>query len=164
MNNKLKIGILGFVICCSVSSAIPPKWKESEWRKFLNAIKQVETGSKSGIGIRGDYDKRTKTFKALGPYQIHRVCWIDAVKYDKSILLHDYSFNFGTFNYAPGLNYEYTLISKSYSEKVLRSYISRYLPKNGSFEDAARIWNGGPTGHKKSATLKYAEKFRKYFK
>jgi hypothetical protein len=32
--------------------------------------------------------------------------------------------------------------------------------KYPTYEDLARMWNGGPIGYKMNATLKYLEKFR----
>jgi hypothetical protein len=85
--------------------------------------------------------------KAYGPYQIWEVYHQDAVEYDKSLTG----------------KWEDCLRDKEYSEKVVKAYIKRYLPKNGSMEDAARIHNGGPKGYKKSKTLEYLKKFRKFF-
>lgn len=49
---------------------------------------------------------------------------------------------------------------------VFQKYIEIYanpkkLKKNPSFEDIARIWNGGPDGYKKSYTQSYWKKVKK---
>jgi hypothetical protein len=39
-----------------------------------------------------------------------------------------------------------------------------FAQRNGrypSYEELARMWNGGPNGYQMQATLKYLEKFRK---
>lgn len=122
-----------------------PKWADAEWRNVLDAVRQVETGGKpnEGIGVVGDNGD------ALGPYQIHKGCWQDACEADASL---------------KNKTYQDCLTDKAYSEKVFKAYIRRYLPKGGSPTDAARIWNGGPKGHTKSATLGYMKKFMKFYK
>ena len=106
-------------------------------KDLVDAIHQVETGGRIG-DIRGDGGK------ALGPLQIHRVCWLDAK--------------------VPG-RYE-DCANLSYSKRVFAAYMERYaterrLGRPVTDEDRARIWNGGPNGYKKRATLKYWEKVRK---
>ena len=46
---------------------------------------------------------------------------------------------------------------------ICRAYLSIYctakrLGRAPTMEDAARIWNGGPNGHRKAATVKYWQK------
>lgn len=80
--------------------------------------------------------------KALGRYQIWRVCYLDAKEYDKSI----------TFSYE-------SLTNKVNSDKVVKAYISRYCKEN-NFESWARLWNGGPNWKKKlNKTDLYWKKF-----
>lgn len=45
------------------------------------------------------------------------------------------------------------------SIEMCRIYLSNYAA-NKSDEAAARIWNGGPSGHKKATTIKYWEKVK----
>lgn len=50
---------------------------------------------------------------------------------------------------------------------VKKAYVSTEFPADKTFninEIAARIWNGGPNGHKKKSTLKYWEKVKKIAK
>lgn len=75
---------------------------------------------------------------AIGPYQIWKVYWQDAVEFDKSI----------------GGTYQ-DCRNKAYAEKVIKAYMRRYAPTNASYEVMARIHNGGPRGHRKAATVKY---------
>jgi len=82
--------------------------------------------------------------KAIGPYQIWREYWHDAVEFDKTI----------------GGKYE-DCMNKAYSEKIVRAYWKRYAPKGATIEQLARIHNGGPQGHKRNATLKYWNKIVK---
>lgn len=59
--------------------------------------------------------------------------------------------------------------SKAKSIAICKAYLNRYgrvyqkktgkIPTN---EVYARIWNGGPTGYKKSATIKYWDKVSRY--
>ena len=104
---------------------------------LLHAIHMVETGGRLGP-IKGDGGA------ALGPLQIHRACWQDAN--------------------LPG-KYE-DVADLAYAKRVFAAYMARYatesrLGRPVTDEDRARIWNGGPNGYKKRATLKYWEKVRK---
>ena len=106
--------------------------------RLLDAIEQVESGGKvNAVGDNG---------RAIGPFQIHRVYWQDAV---------EHSGIGGT--YADCRNEEY-------ARKVVRAYMARYAPKDASDEVFARIHNGGPKGHNKSATKVYWVKVRKEMK
>lgn len=107
-------------------------------KDLVDAIHQVETGGRLGP-VRGDGGK------ALGPLQIHRVCWLDAK--------------------VPG-RYE-DCADLSYSKRVFAAYMERYaterrLGRPVTDEDRARIWNGGPNGYKKKATIKYWNKVKEY--
>ena len=82
--------------------------------------------------------------KAIGPYQIWREYWQDAVEFDKTI----------------GGKYE-DCMNKAYAEKIVRAYWKRYAPKGATLEQLARIHNGGPKGHTRTATLKYWQKIVK---
>ena len=86
--------------------------------------------------------------KAIGPYQIWEVYWLDAVEFDPDL----------------GGSY-HDCLNKEYAEKVVRAYWARYanerrLGRPVTDEDRARIHNGGPNGHKKKATLKYWKKVK----
>lgn len=104
---------------------------ESFWR----ALHLVETGGRRGA-ILGDGGK------ALGPLQIHRGYHADAR------IGGDYS----------------RCADLDYSKRVVSAYLKRYAPDawaKGDVETLARIHNGGPTGHRKTATLGYADKVRR---
>jgi len=47
------------------------------------------------------------------------------------------------------------------SINICRLYLDHYAPKTATDEMKARIWNGGPKGHRKKATLKYWERVKK---
>jgi hypothetical protein len=104
--------------------------------QLLDAIKQVESGGRCNVvGDNG---------KAIGPYQIHRSYWLDACAYDPSLGSRPYSACF----------------EEAYARKVVVAYLTRY-GKGKNAEQLARIHNGGPQGHKKSATKKYWSKVQK---
>ena len=116
---------------------------QHSWRTTLDAIKQVETGSGSGIGVKGDGGR------AAGPLQIHRIYHTDAAERDRALT-----------------SYQRCLTDRAYSERVVRAYMRRYAPaaaarlKAGTgtladVERVSRIHNGGPRGHRKQATQKY---------
>lgn len=103
---------------------------------LLDAMYTVE--SKRGKELVGDGGR------AIGPYQIWREYWQDAVEWDKTI----------------GGKYE-DCMNKAYAEKIVRAYWARYAPKGATLEQLARIHNGGPKGHTRAATLKYWQKIVK---
>jgi hypothetical protein len=82
--------------------------------------------------------------KAIGPYQIWKAYWQDAVEFDKTI----------------GGEYK-DCMNKAYAEKIVRAYWKRYAPKGATIEQLARIHNGGPRGHLNANTIKYWNKIKK---
>ena len=121
------------VILASLLFLVPPTVDTTE---LLDAMYTVESGR--GKNLVGDGGK------AIGPYQIWREYWQDAVEHDKSI----------------GGEYK-DCMDKAYAEKIIRAYWARYAPKGATLEQLARIHNGGPRGHKRSATVKYWNKIVK---
>jgi hypothetical protein len=109
-------------------------------RPILDAIRAVETGAEAdpanAVGDGG---------AALGPYQIHRVYWQDAVDRDPSLV-------------ANGQTYQ-SVRDAAYAERVILAYWSRYAP-SWDAQTLARIHNGGPKGHVRKATLGYWGKVR----
>jgi hypothetical protein len=104
---------------------------ESFWR----ALHQVETSGRHGA-ILGDNGK------SLGPLQISR-----AYHADSRVA--------GSYEQVTDL---------AYARRVATAYFKRYAPaawQAGDVATLARIHNGGPTGHRKAATLGYADKVRR---
>ena len=106
---------------------------------MLDAIRIVETGGckdpNNAVGDNG---------KAIGAYQIHYAYWKDAVDYDPSI----------------GGKYS-DCKNPKYARRIVRSYLNRYVPQGmWNIDTVSRIHNGGPNGHKKSATVGYAKKVK----
>ena len=110
--------------------------------KLLNAIIQVESGGKANaVGDGG---------KAVGILQI----W--------PIMVDD-------VNRIQRLNKRskrYTYKDRKNAARSVEMYYIwlNHYHKNSTDEKIARCWNGGPTGHKKAATLKYWQKVRKAMK
>lgn len=105
--------------------------------QLLDAMYTVE--SNRGLILVGDEGK------AIGPYQIWKAYWQDAVEFDKSI----------------GGEYQ-DCMKKAYAEKIVRAYWKRYAPKGATIEQLARIHNGGGSrGHLNPNTIKYWNKIRK---
>lgn len=76
--------------------------------------------------------------EACGPLQIHYRCWKDATEHDPSIG--------GQYRNCQDL---------AYALSIFRAYMDRY-GQGKTDRQKARIWNGGPKGHLKDATLNYA--------
>lgn len=110
-----------------------------DWDAVFYALHQVETSGRLGP-ILGDGGA------ALGPLQIHKGYHLDS-----------------------GVDGPYSNCSSlAFSKRVVRGYMARYaterrLGRPVTVQDIARIHNGGPNGYKKRATLKYAEKFMRYY-
>ena len=108
---------------------------------LLDAIEQVESnGDPNAIGDNG---------KAVGSFQIWKT-YVD----DVNRILREHRYNYND-RYDPLL-----------SRYMVKTYIGHYVTKkrlkrNPTFEDMARIHNGGPNGYKKKCTEKYWEKIKK---
>ena len=102
----------------------------ADFAQFTRAVHLVETSGRTGP-ILGDGGR------ALGPLQIHRGCWQDsrvAGRYED-------------------------VADLAVATAVLRAYLTRYAPRALAAEDwstCARVWNGGPRGASKAATVGYA--------
>ena len=95
---------------------------------ILDAIEAVETG-----GHRDPANAVGDGGKALGPMQIHRVYWQDAVEHDPTLV-------------ANGETYQ-SVRDRTYARRVVMAYWSRYA-KTWSAEEIARLHNGGPAAMK----------------
>ena len=79
---------------------------------------------------------------AIGALQIHRAVVLDV-------------------NRIAGTSYTHQqMTNRVAARRVCEIYLSRYASGKTN-EEAARIWNGGPTGYKKSATLAYWNKVKR---
>jgi hypothetical protein len=108
--------------------------------EIVRAIREVESGNR-GDCPDGDGGR------AIGPFQIHRRYWLDAVEFDPSI----------------GGRYE-DCRRLAYAEKVVIAFLKRHAATAWRAADAealARVHNGGPRGASKAATQVYWLKVRK---
>ena len=115
----------------TLASAAHAAPPESFWR----ALHQVETSGRTGA-ILGDNGR------SLGPLQISRAYHAD------SRVAGDYS----------------QVTDLAYARRVATAYLKRYAPAawaQGDVDTLARVHNGGPSGHRKAATLPYADKVRR---
>ena len=107
---------------------------------FFQAIQQIETGGEPdpmlAIGLAGE----------LGPYQITRAYWEDAIQHNPLIG--------GTFE---------DVREYAYGQQVIGAYMERYALdawNAGDYLTCSRIHHGGPRGAtmEKGYTLRYAER------
>lgn len=106
--------------------------------KLLLAIEQVESNGKvNAVGDGG---------KALGCLQIHK-CVVD----DVNLILKKKVYTYQDRS------------DKAKSFEMARIYLNHYGSRMTTM-DKARIWNGGPAGYKKAATLKYWHKVKRAMK
>lgn len=114
---------------------------DKEFNRFAKAINHVEAKGKRHQVRPGDGGK------AIGPLQIHKSYWHDAVQSNPSLG--------GSYSDCKGWDY---------SVRVMRAYLMRYAPDALASKDwhiLARVHNGGPTGHSEKATKKYWSKVKK---
>jgi hypothetical protein len=74
-----------------------------------------------------------------------QVVWLDAVERRPDLKAQGYS----------------AVTNRAYAREVVKSYLTRYAPKGATWEDLARIHNGGPRGHLKKSTEAYWAKVLK---
>lgn len=113
---------------CPSSTSTRPK----SLRYLFEAIRIVETG-----GHEDPRNARGDGGWSLGPYQISKAYWLDALQHDPSI----------------GGCYD-DVRDEQYAERIMLAYWSRYAPDMEP-ETLARIHNGGPKGHLRKSTDRY---------
>jgi hypothetical protein len=135
--------VIGIIVAMMLYLAVPTTAQAQTWDTFLDAIQKVETGSEkdpnNAVGDKG---------KALGAYQIWHSYWLDAVEHRPDLKARGYQ----------------AVRDPSYAREIIKAYMARYAPKGASWEDMARIHNGGPKGHRKSSTKAYWAKVQAQLK
>ena len=104
---------------------------------LISALIIVESsGNDMAIGDGG---------KAIGPLQIHKAVVLDV-------------------NRITGLSYRHKdMTNRVAARAVCQAYLEHY-GRGKSLEEQARIWNGGPSGHKKASTVSYWRRVKKAIK
>jgi len=109
--------------------------------RLLNAIEQVEShGNSTAIGDQG---------RALGSMQIWQCVVTDANRIAHTSYSHADTFD------------------RTKARAIASIYLNYYGRRIGhapTDQDYARMWNGGPSGHKKTVTLGYWAKIKKELK
>lgn len=128
--------ILVAVRACATKAAAQPL----DLDRLIPALEQVESG--------GNPDARGDGNRAWGILQIWEVVIQDVNRVKGTSYVHADAFD------------------PEKARAICRAYLSIYctprrLGRQPTMEDAARIWNGGPNGHKKPATLKYWAKVQR---
>jgi hypothetical protein len=138
---------------------------------LINAIFQVE--SSGGKFLKGDYSKKTKEYRAIGPFQLWK-CYVN----DVNNILKNKGIS-KRYSYADRWNYQKSremviIYLKHYGRQFeidSERYITKYRPElKGKIKvscdnmQLAMIHNGGPSGWKKSKHLKYWNKVKKELK
>jgi len=115
----------------SVASTQAATVDPSDMERLLDAIARIESHcDPHAVGDGG---------RALGVYQIHRAYWEDGTEF-------------------LGVNWPHRdAADPQKARRVVKAYLLRY-GQGKSLLDMARIHNGGPHGHEKEATLRYARK------
>jgi len=106
---------------------------------ILSAIRQVESGGRTVVP---DGDGGA----AIGPYQIHKDYWQDAVAAMPAL----------------GGSYQ-SCRDPAYAERVVEAFMRHWVPaawEHGDAQVIARTHNGGPEGARHAATLGYWQRVR----
>ena len=104
---------------------------ETSFVPLFEAVRSVETG-----GIADARDAVGDGGRSIGPYQISRAYWMDSGVPGHWMFCKD----------------------RAYAESVMLAYWKRHCPdalRVRDFATLARVHNGGPVGHRLSATLPY---------
>ena len=109
----------------------------SAYERLIPALIAVESSGHNNLV--GD------NCKAYGCLQIHQEVVDDVNKLYHMHYTHDDCFN------------------RDASIRICQLYLKHYA-NNRSDEQQARIWNGGPLGYKKSATIKYWNRVKQFLK
>lgn len=129
----MKLGVTWMILlaCFGLGVATADTPEDPQIGLLLDAIARVESnGNARAVGDGG---------RALGPYQIHESYWKDGTRF-------------------LGVDWSYDCAKDpAKARRVVRAYLLHY-GKGRSLLEKARIHNGGPRGHRKKATLKYARK------
>ena len=116
---------------------------------LLDAIEQVESG--------GDANAVGDDGKAVGSFQIHKI-YVDDVNRIQAELAERNHYGFTAIRYEWRNDKN---LCRDMVDTYLRHYATmRRIGKRPTFEDMARIHNGGPNGWKKESTLPYWEKVK----
>jgi len=125
--------LVGYVLIVAIPlvvwfGIVVAKAGAADWRTFLDAVREEESaGNDRAVGDGG---------RSRGPYQCGRAAWTDACEYG-------------------GVSWDYDrwVWDRGRSEQVLKWYVARYDAR--TWQARARVWNGGPRGCRKQATLRY---------
>jgi hypothetical protein len=125
----LWMGMASWAVASGARGAMPADPNRIDL--LLDAIARVE--SHNDPNATGDGGR------ALGPYQIHRAYWADGTRF-------------------LGVHWSFAEASDPQkAREVVRAYLLTY-GRGCSLLEMARIHNGGPNGHRKPRTLKYARR------
>ena len=133
------LGIAALAVLYALGHCAKQANAQADHATILRAIRLVESGGR-------DEPPDGDGGLAIGPYQIHRAYWQDAI------------------GVAPGIGGSYDdCRDRAYAERIVEAYMRRWAPDAWAAHDAeviARIHNGGPRGSTNPATLGYWARVR----
>jgi hypothetical protein len=134
MNRCVVVQVIALSLIAGRAQAGRMDAGHSDIERLLDAIASVESNDNAyAVGDKG---------RAIGAYQIHKRYWRDGTRF-------------------LGVNWSYDLArDPAKARQVVKAYLLRY-GRGKTLLQKARIHNGGPRGHRKKATLKYARKIAK---
>jgi len=134
MNRCVVVQVIVLSLIAGRAQAGSMAASHSDIERLLDAIASVESNDNArAVGDKG---------RAIGAFQIHKRYWRDGTRF-------------------LGVNWSYDLArDPTKARQVVKAYLLRY-GRGKTLLQKARIHNGGPRGHRKRATLKYARKIAK---
>ena len=131
--------IVASLSCIYCAPAAPPA--DYDLDRVIDAIRIVETG-----GEKNPSEAVGDDGKSIGPFQISRAYWMDAIEYNPDIG--------GTYTDCK---------DESYARQIVRAYLCRYV-KTWNDEIVARTHNGGGGIVKKKKDSKAWRNTTKYWR
>lgn len=133
MTRCVVVSVIAISLSTAAVEAKPSDEAKIDW--LLDAIARVESNRNArAIGDSG---------RAIGSYQIHKRYWKDGTRF-------------------LGVDWSYAQArDPAKARQVVRAYLLHY-GKDKTLLQKARIHNGGPRGHRKKCTLKYARRIAQF--
>jgi hypothetical protein len=140
-----------------------------EWSNLVGADLEISQGALTARGVYMQTDVRsTNPLEGLNDKAKLRAYGLATnLDLDAWFVLTEVTQLTSELNRIAGTNYKHVdAFDRAKARRIARIYLNHYaspkrLGRTASLQDYARTWNGGPSGHKKAATLGYWAKVQR---